>query len=254
MSESPAITAEINSYAIRCFRNVGDLDYIAARLAYRASLGAQFLWSAQQSVEKYLKCILILNRIETGDLGHDLQKALDRINTKTDFTIIFKKSEQQIFDQLNNFGANRYLEFSWAIFDHEIVKLDRLVWYLRQYCRPMADIIHDGKTIPMRSKMIKSIESSRDRSPQLAHILGGKIEKILKQKDHPARAGLVWQNAWYCAKPRKSVRLHRRMQSENAPLYLRPEVIEYIEPLVYLSKSTKSGYRELANKRKKDKG
>ena len=54
--------AKINHFAIRCFRDTGDADYLAARMAMRARLAIPFLWSAEQAIEKYLKCILLLNR------------------------------------------------------------------------------------------------------------------------------------------------------------------------------------------------
>jgi hypothetical protein len=42
----------LNDFATRCFRDVADGGYIAARLAYRAQLFSQFLWSSQQAIEK----------------------------------------------------------------------------------------------------------------------------------------------------------------------------------------------------------
>lgn len=45
----------VNDFAARSFRDVADRDYVAARLACRAGLMPQFLWSAQQAFEKYLK-------------------------------------------------------------------------------------------------------------------------------------------------------------------------------------------------------
>ena len=62
----------INNFAIRSFRDVADYDYISARMLYRAKLVPQFLWSSLQSIEKYLKCILLLNRIKANKVGHNL--------------------------------------------------------------------------------------------------------------------------------------------------------------------------------------
>jgi hypothetical protein len=58
---------ELNSWAIRSFRDVAGGDYIAARLAYRARLPVQFLWASQQTIEKYLKSIVHL--ADTRDEG-----------------------------------------------------------------------------------------------------------------------------------------------------------------------------------------
>src|SRR5215468_6849430 len=72
--------ALVNDFALRSFRDMADGDYIAARMACRAALLPQFLWASQQAVEKYLKCILLLNRIDAREAYHDLGKALDRID------------------------------------------------------------------------------------------------------------------------------------------------------------------------------
>jgi hypothetical protein len=45
----------LNTFASDVFRKQADYDYIAARANYRMRLRQQFLWSAHQSVEKYLK-------------------------------------------------------------------------------------------------------------------------------------------------------------------------------------------------------
>jgi hypothetical protein len=71
----------LNDFAIRSFRDIADADYIAARMTYRASLITQHLWASQQAIEKYLKCILLLNRICATDVKHDLGACLSKINS-----------------------------------------------------------------------------------------------------------------------------------------------------------------------------
>jgi hypothetical protein len=44
----------LDDFAFRSFRDEGDVDYIAARMAHRARLVTPFLWSSQQTIEKYL--------------------------------------------------------------------------------------------------------------------------------------------------------------------------------------------------------
>src|SRR5437867_3718571 len=73
------VDALINDFAVRSFRDVADAEYIAARMACRAALVPQFLWASQQTVEKYLKCILLLNRIPARKVFHDLDRALRKI-------------------------------------------------------------------------------------------------------------------------------------------------------------------------------
>jgi len=71
----------INNFATRSFRDTGDGDYIAARLAYRAQLIPQFLWSSLQAIEKYLKCVLVLNRIR-APRSHNLADILQVFEAK----------------------------------------------------------------------------------------------------------------------------------------------------------------------------
>ena len=40
----------LNDFAVRCFRDIADADYIAARMAYRADLMMQYLWASQQAI------------------------------------------------------------------------------------------------------------------------------------------------------------------------------------------------------------
>jgi len=68
---------QLNIFAIQCFRNIADHDYIAARLAYRARLIGPFHWSALQTFEKYFKAILLFHRIKASDVKHSLAKALE---------------------------------------------------------------------------------------------------------------------------------------------------------------------------------
>jgi len=37
-------------------------------MASRAQLVVQYIWASQQAIEKYLKCILLLNRIPAADM------------------------------------------------------------------------------------------------------------------------------------------------------------------------------------------
>jgi hypothetical protein len=77
---SPEIRdAHLNDFALRCFRDTADGDYIAARMAYRADLIPQALWASQQAIEKYTKCILLLRRIVWNTPNHSLLRPLEKI-------------------------------------------------------------------------------------------------------------------------------------------------------------------------------
>ena len=49
----PSQDAYLNDFATRSFRDMADMDYIAARSAYRLELYPQFMWSGLQAIEKY---------------------------------------------------------------------------------------------------------------------------------------------------------------------------------------------------------
>jgi len=62
-------TIILNTYAHECLMRMADQDYLAARICYRHNLIDQFLWSALQAVEKYLKAILLYNRASAKGLS-----------------------------------------------------------------------------------------------------------------------------------------------------------------------------------------
>ena len=245
--------ARINSFAIRCFRDTGDDDYIAARLAYRAHLVRPFLWSALQCLEKYLKCVLVLNGITTHKLGHDIQSAFKRINDEAPFKIKLNKPEQEIFDHIANYGPDRYLVYSYHVRDKELLKLDMLVWHLRQYCRPLVCEIRleNGEIRGMLQPHLNSIEKNWARPVQQGHLVTGKLEKILAKKSHPSRPALVWKNLRYSTSRRKHIRFGSYMFAENAPLSLDPDLLDLIRPLVELTKEDIRLYTEHWQEEKK---
>lgn len=74
--ETDDVRAQVNSFAIRMFRDTADNDYMAARLSYRAHLYQPFRWQAIHCLEKYAKGILLLNRVPSHGLGHEVLASL----------------------------------------------------------------------------------------------------------------------------------------------------------------------------------
>ena len=68
----------LDSFAIRTFRDMADGDYIMARSAYKNRLVPQFLTASHQAIEKYIKCILLLNRIKSRHINHSLARGLQK--------------------------------------------------------------------------------------------------------------------------------------------------------------------------------
>lgn len=217
--------AKINHVAIRCFRDTGDADYIAARLAMRYGLPGQFLASAEQAIEKYQKCILMLNRINTEGLSHKLSKARHLIVKKLKLDIELEKEEAIFFERLDGWSFDRYLITSLFTRNEELMTLDSLVWKIRQYCRPI-DMTHRSRP-PDKTVIEKNISAIKAKIAGPAkggRIPGGCLERILESKIHPGRAALVWKNKWFNNSNRKVSPIWRGFQAENAPLFNYPEV------------------------------
>ncbi|MDM0031235.1 hypothetical protein QTI33_03680 [Variovorax sp. J22P271] len=248
----PTDHARINQFAIACFRDTADADYIAARAAMRARLAGPFLWSALHSIEKYLKCILMLNRQSTIGLKHKIAEALDRINASLPFAIRLDPAEQEFVDRLVEWNGDRYLLQSYHLFDSELLRLDRLVWKLRQYCQPL-DVVHyaDPPSPQVLASNIKRIEAGMSGPAQAGHVPAGKLEQILADRKHASRDALVWANAWYCVKPRTKVWFTRGFQGVNSPLWLYPELAGQVALWMEIPKSVLEGARQLVDRRKR---
>lgn len=250
----PTEHAKINQFAIRCFRDTGDADYIAARLAMRSRLAGPFLWSAEQAIEKYLKCILMLNRQRTDDLSHHIDRSLNRINNSLPFEISLSKNEQEFFNHVAEWNGDRYLITSFVLYDIEVLKLDMLVWRLRQYCRPL-NVIHYADT-PSENVLIeniKRIEAGLNGDAKNGHIAGGALERILADKKHPAYNPLVWKNFYYSMIARKEISFSTGFQGVNAPLWLNPELAKEAAKWMKIPKEIIKAAQNLAEKRKQNK-
>jgi HEPN domain-containing protein len=238
-------TALINNFAIRCFRDIADGDYITARMAYHGRLYPQFLWSAQQTVEKYLKCILLLNRIKASDVRHNLELGIKKINQSGLFTLSLAPETIQFISYLNAYGCNRYFEKSYYSLGLEIVSFDRAVWEIRRYCTVLNYELElaNGDRKAMLAIELKRISKARDGAPQTFKLMGGLLEKILASQNHPSRGPLIRGNLFYGKRHRKVVRIRRLSESANAPLFLHPEILDEISQYILIPKEIRNLYR-----------
>lgn len=224
----------LDDFATRCFRDTADGDYIAARLSYRAGLTMQYLWSSQQAIEKYFKCILLLNRTKATDVRHDLGAALKRIEANINLGLTSRSKE--FIAHIDSCAQCRYLEISWFAFGREIIDLDRVVWELRRFCTRDTTLrsvaLHDGCAAPK------------------LRIHGGYLEKILDNPNHPARAPLLWQNGFIGKKRRRRVRVWKGFTFVNSPLYLFPQFVDEVAKYVLLPKPLQAAYRDAAREKK----
>lgn len=235
----------LNDFAIRSFRDTGDYDYVCARMAYKAQLYPQFLWSGLQAIEKYLKCILLLNRIPATKVSHDLGAALQLLKKHSPFEIRLSKASLQFIEYLDTYGRFRYLESPFHLLGLEIARLDKSVWEIRRYCRVLEYnvTLPDGTEKPMLQTELKEIESSESRPFHKFKLIGGVLEKLLADKKHPARKALVGQNLFFGSRTRKRVKLPQSFHATNSPLSLNPEILEEVLSYVFLPKDVINAYR-----------
>ena len=237
------IDRRINDFASRCFRDIADRDYIAARLASRALLIPQFLWSAQQAVEKYLKYFLLVHRIKATKVRHDIHKALE-LTKRGPFPMDLSPPCLEFINTVAELGEYRYLDVSYFVQGYALLDLDRAVWELRRYCQ----LLDTQQAAP--SEHLKRIElakeqirQSKSRPPHEFKVLGGYLEEVLANKKHAARSPLIWNNAFFGNRKRETVRAHDHFIGENAPLYLFPQMLDQLLEYVFIPPKLVDQYR-----------
>lgn len=241
----------INDFAIRCFRDTADQDYIAARLSYRHGLYPQFYWQSLQAIEKYIKAILLFNRIKAKDINHDLIRAL-KYTEKLPFELRRSEVTRKFIEELSEYGRFRYLEASYSIIGPKLAQLDKSVWEIRRYCAVLNYEINNlnGELRNLLQNEISKIETSEGMSPQKFRLQGGLLEKIIDDRNHRSRAALIWQNLFFGVAIRKKVFMSKPFLAVNSPLFLHPEILEDLLEYVFLPKDVINAYRELAVKKK----
>lgn len=238
------IDRRMNDFAARSFRDMADRDYIAARMACRAQLMPQFLWAAQQSIEKYLKYFLLVNRIKAKNVRHDIRAAL-KLAGKATIKIDLLPLSQKFIEHVAEYGEYRYLDVSYFVEGHSLVDLDRAVWDLRRHCQ-ILDVF--GKPLPeAEERMLEAaraqFHASRKRPPYTFRLNGGFLEKVLQDKNHPARGALVWNNGFFGTRKRKFIRARQNFSAENAPLYLFPYMLDQLLQYVLIPGDIEQAYR-----------
>lgn len=247
MAESLDTEAKLNDFAIRSFRDTADTDYIAARACWRLGLYYQYRWQSLQCIEKYMKCILLINRVEATKIQHNIDEGMRALQNGLPFGISLSERSKAHIKHIHESGAFRYLEISYSVLGNEYLDLDRTVWELRRYCRTFW---YDPRSNDPEDQLGFSNElvaAEGDAAyPHRNTILDGLIETIIKTKSHPARAALVWNNFYFASKKRNTIRSRGATTAVNAPLYMHPEIIEDVVNYVYLPKEVIRQARSLA--------
>jgi hypothetical protein len=235
------IDAWINAFVDSSFRDAADEDYVAARTAYRIDLTHSFLWNSLQAVEKYIKAILLYNRMPTGDLGHDVKKGFCRLLEIKEIPFQFASDTKLFVDYINDEGPNRYRVRPAYLRDDALIGLDRTVWHLRRHCFDFGESNHD----PVRFAENVAALSPDGLEQRISFKLpGGRIEAIL---DHPseARKNLVWNNFWFCARKRHKIKKFPCRLGWSRPIpFMRPDVYFALKNLVQFDKDVRDYFEQ----------
>jgi HEPN domain-containing protein len=232
--EDPKKTPYINDFASRCFRDVADEDYLAARAAFRSDLIFPILTNGHQALEKYLKAILLYNRRSSKNVGHDLEKALAAVKAIPDIKFDFPPRVEETIKYFEDYGRSRYFEVSYHKRGDACLRLDHAVWSIRRYCRYLRAVLPDGTS--MRDKTVAMLQAKQTLdAPHKYRIVGGYLEKILDQQvSRPkARELLVWKNFYYGGRHRQIIKKYKNSWSAaNSPLSMHPEIYDDVKKLV----------------------
>jgi HEPN domain-containing protein len=244
-SEQDKLDRFVDAFGTQSFRDQADRDYIAARLACRHELFPQFLWSSHQAIEKYLKAILLYNRVKANQVGHDLAQALS-LTQSLPFEIKLSKRSRKFVSHLAEVGEFRYIDVPFHVYGHILVDLDLAVWEVRRYCQVL-DVF--GKQLPLEGqKLLDAAWSDLARSetnPRYKFRLhGGLLEKIISDRKHPSRQALLWHNPCFGVRRRATVKAKNHLNAQNSLLYLYPEMLDELLKYVFIPKKLVAGYRQ----------
>ncbi len=110
-----------------------------------------------------------------------------------------------------------------------------------------------GKSVNLLTHELDRIHRARAKLERGTCVIGGTLEKIIKEKDHPAREALIWKNLFFDPSRRKGVKMKPRRESGNSPFFLHPEIIDEVVKYVYIPKDIAQGVRQLATLRAAEK-
>ena len=231
--EADERNAKLNSLATQCFLNTADNEYIVARMCYRAGLALQFNWSALHCLEKYLKAVLLYNRIPAKNRNHEPVK-LTRKASKLAFFGISKGSQKFMAD-LEKYGGDRYLTKSYQMLPNALPMLDRSVWEVRKFCRVLT--LEGCRTRSDAEDEIDSaildLSHADPKNPQPFPLPGRRLEALIDGPDSNERRALIWHNLFFGKRSRQKIKLPTRWRWEESPGFLYPDILTEARKYVY---------------------
>lgn len=239
----------LNSIASEAFRDQADRDYVLARAAWKLRLRDQFLWSAQQAIEKYLKGVLLFDGQSARyipssgkrrrEYGHSLTALSAAVDALPGYQTTHPSSWQNFIDRLEHMGQNRYLTRNARTNYDSLDTLDEAVWSVRRYCQHMRFTMKrtNGGVMEMLPAYMQTVNHpSYQKHPHQFRLIGGQLEKwIAGPRDEPARSILIWNNRFFGSRARHNLRYGTWSSFVNSPVQrawaqdpiLRAELAEY---------------------------
>jgi HEPN domain-containing protein len=206
-SEQDKLDRFVNSFGTQSFRDQADRDYVSARLACRYELFPQFLWASHQAIEKYLKAILLYNRVKATKVHHNLALALSLTETLP-FEIKLSSRSREFIDLLAKVGEFRYIDVPFHVYGYVMIDLDLTVWEIRRYCQVLNVF---WKVLPPEEQKLldvawSNLVCSETKPRHKFRLQNGLLEKIVDERKHPSHSALLWHNPCYGVRKRAMVR------------------------------------------------
>jgi hypothetical protein len=212
------LQAVLNRYA-RKFVDEADRDYILARHCYRNQYDLQYAWLQSQSLEKYLKAILLFNgkssrykkNFKGSEFSHDICSLYEAVK-EIDFMEIKAFPEIEMFIRNKKNGAfSRYGTHNVFYNKEDLDYFDWSVFEIRKYCKSRFGFITlGGKEYNQLSLYCETVNKdefrSRPAGGKYIAQMEGHLLKVLKPKSckkidglNRQRDDLLWENNSFCS-------------------------------------------------------
>lgn len=107
----------------------------------------------------------------------------------------------------------------------------------------------NGKTVNFLTDELDRVHRAKEKYEKGTCITGGILERVIEQKDHPAREALIWNNLFFGPSRRKTVKMRSDWEAGNSPFFLHPEVIDEVIKYVNIPGNVAEGVRQFAKRK-----